>query len=206
MTGKSRVISAIYTVFKSLQQASAIILTAASGAAAAEIGGITIHSAVQLSVGRDKNFPRDNGPTQYRWMTRKMLVIDEVSMLGCQDFYKVNTQLQRFRDSPQPFGGLPVVLLAGDFMQFGPVLAKSILIEADQPRTQRIPNPTTARANEEAKALFRQFKHVVLLQQQVRAATDPALRSLLQRVRKGEQTLQDLNELNNRVVDVSRDR
>jgi len=54
-TGKSRVIQAIYAVFKSLQQASAIILAAASGAAA-EIGGITIHSAVQLSVGRDKIF------------------------------------------------------------------------------------------------------------------------------------------------------
>ena len=62
-TGKSRVIKTIYMVFKSLQQASAIILTAASGAAAAEIGGITVHSAVQLSVGRDKNFPRENGPT-----------------------------------------------------------------------------------------------------------------------------------------------
>jgi hypothetical protein len=36
-TGKSTVIKAIYTVFRSLEQASAIILTAASGAAAAEI-------------------------------------------------------------------------------------------------------------------------------------------------------------------------
>ena len=61
-----------------------------------------------------------------------MLVIDEISMLGCQDFYNVNTQLQRFRDSPQPFGGLLVVLLAGDFMQFGPVLAKSLRVSSSR--------------------------------------------------------------------------
>jgi hypothetical protein len=40
--------------------------------------------------------------------------------------------------------------------------------------------------------------------EQVRAASDPALRSLLQRLRKGEQTLQDLNDLNNRVIDVTK--
>jgi hypothetical protein len=198
-TGKSTVIKAIYTVFRSLEQASAIILTAASGAAAAEIGGITIYSAVKLGVGQTQKFPQENGSIQYRWMTRKMLVIDEISMLGCQDFYNVNLQLQRFRESPQPFGGLPVVLLVGDFLQFGPVLAKSILIESDQPQL----NPTKIKANEEAKALFKQVTHVILLQQQVRAACDPALRSLLRRVRKGEQTLEDLEDLNTRVIDLT---
>ena len=191
-TGKSTVIKAIYTVFRSLEQASAIILTA-------EIGGITIHSAVKLGVGQTQKFPQENGSIQYRWMTRKMLVIDEISMLGCQDFYNVNLQLQRFRESPQPFGGLPVVLLVGDFLQFGPVLAKSILIESDQPQL----NPAKIKADEEAKALFKQVTHVILLQQQVRAACDPALRSLLRRVRKGEQTLEDLEDLNTRVIDLT---
>ena len=193
-TGKSRVLQAIYKVFEILQQTSAIILTAASGAAATEIGGITIHSAVQLLVGQDSNFPRDRGPIDYKWMTRKMLVIDEISMLGCKDFHRVNTQLQRLRESSLPFGGLSVVLLSGDFMQFGPVLAKSILVEADQAVTQGNANPTTARVNEEAKALFKRFEHVILLEQQVRASSDPALRSLLQRIRKGEQTVEDVKD------------
>jgi hypothetical protein len=50
-------------------------------------------------------------------------------------------------------------------MQFGPVLAKSILVEADQALTQRNANPTTTRVNKEAKALFKRFEHVFLLEQ-----------------------------------------
>jgi hypothetical protein len=46
-----------------------------------------------------------HGIVQYRWKSRKVLVVDEVGILGCKDFLDVNAHLQTFRQSPKPFGG-----------------------------------------------------------------------------------------------------
>lgn len=125
-TGKSRVIKAFYTVFEKRKDTSSIILTATSGAAAAEIGGTTYHSVLGMNpsqASRETRAPdHDGGPGMYKWKTKKMLVIDEVSMLGCYNLCIINDRLQQFRrsvdrgGSTRPFGGLPVVLFAGDFL------------------------------------------------------------------------------------------
>lgn len=105
----------------------------------------------------------------YKWKTRKMLVLDEVSMLGCKDLCTINKTLQHLRPSSdgtpssEPFGGIPVVVFAGDFIQFTPVNQQSILIRRDIKK----PRPPVDKQIEEdqARALFAKFRNVVMLKE-----------------------------------------
>jgi ATP-dependent DNA helicase PIF1 len=45
-----------------------------------------------------------------RWITTKILVIDEVSMLSADLFDKLSTVGKRIRNDHRPFGGIQLVL------------------------------------------------------------------------------------------------
>lgn len=135
------------------------------------------------------------------WKQKLVLVIDEVSMLGGATLYEASCRLQSLRDCPdKPFGGIPVVLLMGDFYQFAPVRETSLLVD-------RMADPLSARLNQATIShhrgfrLWLMFKTVVLLEEQVRARDDPELGALLDRVRHGTQTWQDLDLLNTKLID-----
>jgi ATP-dependent DNA helicase PIF1 len=51
-----------------------------------------------------------------RWKQVKVLIIDEVSMIGADLFEKVEYIARKIRNSEKPFGGVQVIL-CGDFMQ-----------------------------------------------------------------------------------------
>ncbi|KAM4062368.1 ATP-dependent DNA helicase PIF1 [Hirsutella rhossiliensis] len=87
---------------------SQLLITATSGTAAARINGITLHSACGLLGERFVD-----GRSRMDWQEKEVLVIDE---------------LCRLRGSPRDFGGIPVVILCGDFHQFRPVQERSILL------------------------------------------------------------------------------
>ncbi|KAM4063630.1 PIF1-like helicase [Hirsutella rhossiliensis] len=120
-TGKSRIIDALKDVFAARNQPHLLQITGTSGSSAAQIGGTTIHSACGLDSHRDPNKP----PPPFRpfseakkwiWKQKLVLVIDEVSMLGGATLHNVSRHLQVLRDCPdEPFGGMPVVLLMGDY-------------------------------------------------------------------------------------------
>ncbi|KAH7024712.1 uncharacterized protein B0I36DRAFT_251114, partial [Microdochium trichocladiopsis] len=137
------------------------------------------------------------------WKQKLVLVIDEVSMLGGATLYNISCHLQSLRECPdEPFGGIPVVLLMGDFYQFAPVRETSL-------RMNKIGNPAMMSAaasiiaHHRGYSLWLVFKTVVLLEEQVRARGDPQLLALLERVRDGVQTQQDLDLLNTKLVDRS---
>ncbi|KAJ6436458.1 L-fucose-proton symporter [Purpureocillium lavendulum] len=204
-TGKSRVIEALKWVFSARGQAHLLQITGTSGSAAAQIGGTTLHSACGLDTHRapDKRIPLFSEAKKFVWKQKLVLVIDEVSMLGGTTLYEASCRLQSLRDCPdKPFGGIPVVLLMGDFYQFAPVRETSLLVD-------RVANPASARLSQATVAhhrgfsLWLMFKTVVLLDEQIRARDDPELRALLDRVRHGTQTWQDLDLLNTKLVDRS---
>ncbi|XP_044714539.1 PIF1-like helicase domain-containing protein [Hirsutella rhossiliensis] len=141
-----------------------------------------------------------DGRSRMDWQEKEVLVIDEVSMLGARTLHAANEQLCRLRGSARDFGGIPVVILCGDFHQFRPVQERSILL----------PSAAVAwdedgafaaeqrRQHDKAHALWRRFTTVVMLDEQMRAAGDPELRRLLGRIRRGEQDRSDLELLNSR--------
>ncbi|KAL4403586.1 hypothetical protein CABS03_15038 [Colletotrichum abscissum] len=203
-TGKSWLIDTLKEVFAAKEASSRLVITATSGTAAAGIGGTTIHSAVGLA------FRDAEGATveplsstnleraKERWRRRDVLVIDETSMLGLQTLYDIDKKLRMLRGFPEKwFGGIPVVVLTGDFLQFPPVLQKSLLSNTGGDIAVTGSTRSSSRAAErrwkesEAKKLWQGFTNVVMLEEQKRAEGDTQLLGFLERLREGRQTRED---------------
>ena len=204
-TGKSRIIDALKDVFAAKGQPHLLQVTGTSGSAAAYIGGTTVHSACGLDTHRfpNKQPPPFSEAKKWMWKQKLVLVIDDVSMLGGATLYDVSRHLQSLRDCPEkPFGGIPVVLLMGDFYQFAPVRETSLLVNRMMDSAFASPNQATI-SHHRGYSLWQMFKTVILLEEQVRARGDPQLAALLDRIRAGNQTVQDLHMLNTNLVDRS---
>ncbi|XP_044715147.1 PIF1-like helicase domain-containing protein [Hirsutella rhossiliensis] len=151
-TGKSRVIEALVELLARR--------TYRAGAAGRE--GDEDIDGVRLA-GQGERFV--DGRSRMDWQEKEVLVIDEVSMLGARTLHAANEQLCRLRGSARDFGGIPVVILCGDFHQFRPVQERSILL----------PSAAVAwdedgafaaeqrRQHDKAHALWRRFTTVVML-------------------------------------------
>ncbi|KAL0932537.1 DNA repair and recombination protein [Colletotrichum truncatum] len=207
-TGKSWLIDTVKEVFAAKGASSRLVITATSGTAAAGIGGNTIHSAVGLAF-RDADgatvepmLSNNLEKAKERWRRRDALIIDEASMLGLQTLYDIDQKLRMLRGFPEkPFGGISVVVFTGDFLQFPPVLQKSLLST-----TERISivlgnigpgSKAIERRWKEAKAkeLWQGFTNVVVLDEQKRAEGDAYLLGFLKRLREGKQTREDAAKL-----------
>ena len=100
-------------------------ITASTGIAATHIGGTTIHSWSGIGIRRrlDK-YDLDKLSTNERVAKRvakaKVLVIDEVSMLGPETLGMIDMVCREIRQNHEAFGGLQIILV-GDFFQLPPV-------------------------------------------------------------------------------------
>ena len=174
-TGKSRIIDALKDVFAAEGQPHLLQVTGTPGSAVAHIGGTTVHSACGLDTHRSPNKqpPPFSEAKKWMWKQKLVLVIDEVSMLGGATLYDVSRHLQSLRDCPEkPFGGIPVVLLMGDFYQFAPVRETSLLVNRMMDSAFASPNQATI-SHHRGYSLWQMFKTVILLEEQVRVRGDP---------------------------------
>ena len=110
-------------------------ITASTGIAATHIGGTTVHSwsGVGIKTYLDKYELDKITTTEYltkRIRRAKVLVIDEVSMLGPETFSMVEAVCRAIRQSNDAFGGLQVILV-GDFFQLPPIV-KSEMNRSEQ--------------------------------------------------------------------------
>jgi hypothetical protein len=211
-TGKSWLIKAIQTVFAIKNAQKEMVITATSGTAAAGIGGNTVHSAIGLTIQDRDGQVQDNMPQvsherlKQRWRRRKVLIIDEVSMLGLDTLYEIDQKLRHLRGfQDRDFGGLPIVIFTGDFLQFGPVQQKGLLSDIEQVTEEHVRNKANNKRVKrvqtdwgqlKAKQLWDKFDNVVVLEEQKRAQGDPYLLGLLERIRNGQQTQEDMDKLN----------
>lgn len=100
-------------------------ITATTGIASYSINGCTIHHWSGIQTGTDKpqyyvikNTNRDTGRNIRNC---KILIIDEISMLGKNLFDKLDLIFKIMRDKyERPFGGMQVIL-SGDFLQLPPI-------------------------------------------------------------------------------------
>lgn len=103
-------------------------ITASTGVAATQIGGMTIHSWSGLGL---KDVISDNEIVELRkrkYLSKRyeetdVLLIDEISMLSSQFLTTLNRVCQFFKEKSLPFGGMQVVL-CGDFFQLPPISKK----------------------------------------------------------------------------------
>lgn len=64
-------------------------------------------------------------------MHLKVLIIDEISLVGQNMFNFVNLRLQEIRGCPKPFGGVSVITV-GDLYQPKPVMDKWIFFQSER--------------------------------------------------------------------------
>jgi hypothetical protein len=107
-----------------------MIVTAPTGVAAINAGGVTIHSFFQLPFGPfvpgSESYGRHN---QHRFSRQKintiksldLVVIDEISMARADLLDGVDGVLRRYRRSDLPFGGVQLLMI-GDLQQLSPVV------------------------------------------------------------------------------------
>ena len=100
-------------------------MTASTGLAACNIGGVTLHSFGGIGLGKEpahelvKKIKR-NQKARNRWIRTKVLIIDEISMVDGDLFDKLETIARNIRNNGRPFGGIQLVI-TGDFFQLPPV-------------------------------------------------------------------------------------
>ena len=100
-------------------------VTAATGIAATHVGGMTLHSWSGIGIAESLS-PADvdriasKEHVARRIQKAKVLIIEEISMLGAATFEMADAVCREVRRMDQPFGGLTVILV-GDFFQLPPI-------------------------------------------------------------------------------------
>lgn len=105
-----------------------VLLCAPTGLAAFNIKGQTIHSSLKLPVNQKRlqTLSANVSNTMATVYSRlKLVIIDEISMVGQNTFAMISKRLQDLFDPDKPFGGLSVICV-GDFFQTRAVCARSI--------------------------------------------------------------------------------
>lgn len=135
--GKSYLIAAISTSLKELARdhgfADPCIRVAPTGIAAFGIRGLTLHASLKIPIrGWDQLAGTSLSTLQQRWTSKKLLILDEKSMIGRSLFGKLDERLRQIfpNHSTEFFGGLSV-LLFGDFAQLPPVLDSPLYSDQD---------------------------------------------------------------------------
>lgn len=106
-------------------QPERVAVTASTGLAACNVGGVTLHSFAGIGLGKEavpelaRKIKR-NIKAKKRWMQAKTLIVDEVSMVDGDLFDKLEAIARIIRNNGRPFGGIQLVI-TGDFFQLPPV-------------------------------------------------------------------------------------
>ena len=125
-SGKSYVASRFVGYLR--RESIPVAVTASTGIAAAQLGGLTVHA--WSGIGARSHITRSDmdAIAKSRRVTdrikkTRVLIIDEVSMLSGQTLSAVSQVCQFVRKSNDPFGGLQTVFV-GDFFQLPPVVRR----------------------------------------------------------------------------------
>lgn len=175
-----------------------IVVTAPTGVAAINAGGVTMHSFFQLDMAPFLPGHEVTGNRFHRFNKQKikiirgmdMLVIDEISMVRADVLDAVDMVLRRFRDRTRPFGGVQLLLI-GDLQQLSPVFRE----DERHILSQYYPSPYFF----DSQAL-RQAGYVTVELVDVFRQKDQAFIDILNAVRDNNVTADVLSRLNSRCI------
>ena len=197
-SGKSTLLNAITSTFKTRGVSHLLAKTAMSGVAASLVGGSTLHWFVGLpsrSIPQSDIWP-DNANKKIKERRKnnlcglEWLAIDEAGMCTLDLLTLLSQVAGKSRidngtaDSTVPFGGLNILLM-GDFHQFPPVGNSNAALYCSPPARN------TAVVG---KSIYLQFNTVIDLNHQKRI-TDTVWNGVLQKVRVGNCSREDLDEI-----------
>ena len=197
-------IGAITETFKILNAEQKLAKCAISGMAAVIIGGQMFHSwaGIPVHTPRKDNWVDTDSPhirkkRKLNIEGRQFLICDEISMCTKQLKYRGSEIVTRVRvgegvgSSSTSFGGMDLIDF-GDFHQFPPVGNPTAALYCDRPETD------DAHALK-GRSIFLEYDQVVILREQMRI-TDEVWTEILSRLRTGDCTENDVNEIQRLVL------
>jgi nucleoside-triphosphatase THEP1 len=197
--GKSRLIKALYqSLMRHFNREPGpvdtpeILITAYTGKAAHNVNGLTAHAAFSLIMVEPGNKKSDSispealNTLRVKLKNLKLIIIDEISMMGISTFEKINRRLMQVFQSKKEFGGVSVITF-GDFQQLRPVQDNYIFASAKNIVDGLFGNP-----------LWDKFKHFELTEI-MRQRDDLTFAQLLGRLAKGALTQCDIDLIKSRI-------
>ena len=171
-----------------------LVVVAPTGVAAINAAGVTIHSFFQLPF--SPYVPNATIKSKFDFGREKrriiasldLLIIDEVSMVRSDLLDAMDSVLRRFRDHGKPFGGVQLLMI-GDLQQLAPV------VTAEDEAMLRPYYATPFFFGSKALA---QIDYVTIELSHVFRQQDNSFISLLNAIREGHPTQQQIDSLNRR--------
>lgn len=171
-----------------------MIVVAPTGVAAINAQGVTIHSFFQLPF--SPYVPGMTFKDRYDFSKEKrrilktldMLVIDEVSMVRADLLDAVDFVLRRYRNPTRPFGGVQLLMI-GDLQQLTPVVKP----EEEQILRQYYNTPYFFGSH-----ALQQISYVTIQLTHVYRQQDETFINILNHIREGQPSAEDLQALNAR--------
>ena len=128
--GKSQVIKAIYRAYDVIGKVDQIFITAPTKAAANNISGSTLHTALGIDTRKTKESIKGQQKLEKLWRNKTAIIVDKMSMVSLDFFATVDLYLGRakslYKNLSAVFGGLSIVIFLDDFFQFSPVIKRSL--------------------------------------------------------------------------------
>ena len=197
-SGKSRVINSLYNMMTDMLRQPGddpncpyVVLSSFTGAASANINGQTLHSLFGFKFGTTflSMSEKQRADKRLLFKNLKLVIIDEISMVSADLFYNLCARLREITGvMDRPFGGVAVFVF-GDLYQLQPPKARYVFQQ---------PNNDMHALAYSARNLWRLFT-VVNLEENHRQGEDKIYGDLLNRVRTGHHTEEDIALLNTRV-------
>ena len=199
-TGKTTLLDKIvkFNDNKPVSQRKNMVVLAPTGVAAVNAKGMTIHRFFGLTpltyLPKFKNnSKRYNLDTQMQEVVRNLdiLIIDEISMVRCDLLDAVDDILRYYRDDDKPFGGVQLVMF-GDLYQLPPVT------ESDDEELLSICYNLSDQYYFFCSKALKKLHYRIIELEKIYRQDDPVFKGLLNRVRIGDVTLNDLQMLKSR--------
>ncbi len=196
-SGKSSVINILAPMMTDILQQPGdnpecphVVLCAAFGSAASNINGGTLHATFGFKFGNKFVSLTDKARDEKRCQMRnlKCVIIDEISLVSCDLLYNLDLKLREIMVVNRPMGGLSVFFF-GDLFQLKPVKG-GYVFEKPKNREHAVAF--------ELRNLWEMFT-VVILEENHRQGEDKVYADLLNRVRVGLHTDEDIALLRTRV-------
>ena len=190
------------TFLKTLVERSTkrMVVVAPTGVAAINAGGVTIHSFFQIPLTPFVPGAQMKNRFDFSKEKRKiiasldLLVIDEISMVRSDLLDAIDAVLRRFRDRYKPFGGLQLLMI-GDLQQLTPVVT---------PDEEAILKPYYDTPYFFGSKALAETNYVTIQLEKVYRQQDPTFVNILNHVREGRPTADDLAKLNSRYLPLFR--
>lgn len=170
------------------------IVVAPTGVAAINAGGMTIHSFFQLPFSPFVPNAQIKSKFDFSKEKRKLissldlLIIDEISMVRSDLLDAIDSVLRRFRNRYKPFGGVQLLMI-GDLQQLTPVVT---------PEDERMLKPYYDTPYFFGSKALAQIDYVTIQLEKVYRQQDETFLTLLNHIRDGQPTTDDLALLNSR--------